>query len=145
MFNRLYLSPGKVGANTACTDPTLDLCTRCPFTAGWTEAVWNTKFARHFYTWPALGIEPLIFWSWVPMPYPLGHLLPVYIGTISAKNIYLYDHISAHISSYMITSGSYYIRWLTTILDLYDNIVSWVIKYNTECEANSVTSLWQCS
>ena len=34
-----------------------------PCTAGWTEAVWNTKFARHFYTWPVdlLGIEPQTF------------------------------------------------------------------------------------
>ena len=29
-----------------------------PVTAGWTEAVWNTKFARHSYTLPTLGIEP---------------------------------------------------------------------------------------
>ena len=30
-----------------------------PILAGWIEAVWNTKFACHFYTWSlALRIEP---------------------------------------------------------------------------------------
>ena len=36
-----------------------------PITGGWAEAVWNEKFARHFYIWPAVGIEPQTFWSWV--------------------------------------------------------------------------------
>ena len=36
-----------------------------PTPAGWTEAAWNEKFAWHFYTWPAVGIEPQTFWSWV--------------------------------------------------------------------------------
>ena len=44
-----------------------------PITAGWTKAVWNTKFTRHFYTWPALGIEPQTIWSWVQRPI---HLAP---------------------------------------------------------------------
>ena len=35
---------------------------QAPITAGWAEAVWNEKFAQHFYTWPAVGIEPKIFW-----------------------------------------------------------------------------------
>ena len=26
-----------------------------PITAGWPEAVWNDKFAWHFYTWPAVA------------------------------------------------------------------------------------------
>ena len=26
-----------------------------PIAAGWAEAVWNEKFAPHFYTWPPLG------------------------------------------------------------------------------------------
>ena len=29
-----------------------------PITDGWTEAVWNTKFARHCYTWPTLQSNP---------------------------------------------------------------------------------------
>ena len=48
----------------ATIDPTLDLCTQVPITAGWTKALWNTKFARHLYRWPALGIEPKTVWSW---------------------------------------------------------------------------------
>ena len=39
--------------------------------AGWAKAVWSTKFARHFYTWPALGIE-LQTWSWVQCPIHLA-------------------------------------------------------------------------
>ena len=38
-------------------------------TIGWVaEAVWNVKFARHFFTRPAVGIEPQTFWSWVQHP-----------------------------------------------------------------------------
>ena len=36
-----------------------------PITARWTKAVWNTKFTRHFYTWPVLVIEPQTFWYWL--------------------------------------------------------------------------------
>ena len=62
IFDRLYLSPGKVGANAACSYwSNLGSVHQVPITAGWTEAVWNTKFARHFYTWPALGMEPQTF------------------------------------------------------------------------------------
>ena len=43
-----------------------------PITVGWAEAVWNEKFARHFYTWPAVGIEPQTFWSWVQHPIHLA-------------------------------------------------------------------------
>ena len=39
-----------------------------PITAGWAEAVRNEKLAWHFYTWPAVGIEPQTFWSWVQCP-----------------------------------------------------------------------------
>ena len=54
--------PGKVGTNAACNyrsnlNLTLDLCTRHPIRAGRTAAVWNTKFAWHFYIWATLGIE----------------------------------------------------------------------------------------
>ena len=74
MFNRLYLSPDKVGTNAACNyGSNLGSVHQVPITARWTEAVWNTKFAWHFYTWPALGIEPQTFWS-SPTPYPLGHM-----------------------------------------------------------------------
>ena len=41
---------------------------RVPITAGWAEAVWNEKFARHFYTWPAEGIELQTVCSWVQHP-----------------------------------------------------------------------------
>ena len=34
---------------------------RSTITAGWADAAWNEKFARHFYTWPAVGIEPQPF------------------------------------------------------------------------------------
>ena len=47
-----------------------------PITAGWTEAVWNTKFAQLFYTWPALEIEPLDILILRPILYPFGHMLP---------------------------------------------------------------------
>ena len=52
MFNRLYLSPGKVGANAACNYwSNLGSVHQVPITAGsWTEAVKNTKFTQHFYT-----------------------------------------------------------------------------------------------
>ena len=43
-----------------------------PITAGWTEAVWNTEFAQHFYTWPALGFELQTLWSWVQCPIHLA-------------------------------------------------------------------------
>ena len=49
----------------AAVYPTFALCTRYPLWLGLTEAVWNTKLARHLYTWPALGIKPPTFWSWV--------------------------------------------------------------------------------
>ena len=69
MFNRLYLSPGKVGTNAACNYwSNLGSVHQVPIMAGWTEAVWNTKFTWHFYTWSALGIEPQTFWSWVHRP-----------------------------------------------------------------------------
>ena len=73
MFNRLYLSLGKAGANAACSYwCNLGSVQQVPIAAGWNEAVWNTKSAWHFYTWPALGIEPQIFWSWVQCPIHLA-------------------------------------------------------------------------
>ena len=35
--------------------------TKCPSLAEWTEAAWNEKFDLHFYTRPAVGIEPQSF------------------------------------------------------------------------------------
>ena len=62
-------SPSKVGPNAAWTYwSNLGSVHQVPITAGWTGAVWNTKFARHFYTWPALGIELQTFWSCVQCP-----------------------------------------------------------------------------
>ena len=43
-----------------------------PITAEWTETVWNITFAQHFYTWPALGIKPQTFRSWVQCPIRLA-------------------------------------------------------------------------
>ena len=43
-----------------------------PITSGWAEAAWSEKFARHIYTWPAVGIEPQTFWSWVQNPIHLA-------------------------------------------------------------------------
>ena len=52
------LPPLAVGAQQPATiDPTLDLCKKVPIMAGLTDSVWNIKFVRHSYTWPALGIE----------------------------------------------------------------------------------------
>ena len=66
---QLYLSPGKVGANAACSYwSNRGSVHHVPIMAGWTKAVWNTKFAWHFYTWSALGIKPQTFWSWVQCP-----------------------------------------------------------------------------
>ena len=63
-----FTSPGS-GRTAACNYwSNLGSVHQVPITAGWTEAVWNTKFARHFYTWPTLGIEPQTFWSWVQFP-----------------------------------------------------------------------------
>ena len=77
------LPPLAVGAQQPATiDPTLDLCTRYPFMAGWTKAVWNTKFAQLFCTWPALGIEPQTFWSWVQCPI---HLVWTYFISFTWK------------------------------------------------------------
>ena len=36
--------------------------------AGWAEAVWNEKFARHFCTWPSVGIKIKAFGSWIQRP-----------------------------------------------------------------------------
>ena len=70
---RLYLSPGKVGANKVYYWSNLESVHQVHITAGWTEAVWNTNFTQHFYTWPALRIEPQTFRFWV---HRLIHVLP---------------------------------------------------------------------
>ena len=52
-----FTSPGS-GRTAACNYwSNLGSVHQVPITAGWAEALWNTKFAWHFYTWPALGIE----------------------------------------------------------------------------------------
>ena len=43
-----------------------------------------TKFARHFYTWPALGIEPQTFWSWVQCP--------IHLATYSHEHAPLFEY-----------------------------------------------------
>ena len=52
-----------------------------PITHGCKEAAWNKKFVWHFYTWPAMGIEPEIFWylnpcnalsTWLNVPKFMG-------------------------------------------------------------------------
>ena len=58
-----------------------------PITTGWAEAVWNEKFAWHFYTWLAVGIEPQSFWSWVQHPIhwaTCSHTLPGLLMYFSA-------------------------------------------------------------
>ena len=55
------LPPLAVGAQQPGTvDPTFGSVLEIPFTDGWTKAVWNTKLARHFYTWPAVGITHFV-------------------------------------------------------------------------------------
>ena len=49
----------------ATIDLTLDLCTRYPLRPGGLTQCGIQRYTRHFYTWPALGIEPQTFWSWV--------------------------------------------------------------------------------
>ena len=83
MFNRRYLSPGKVSSSTACNYwSNLGFVHQVPITAGWTEAVWNTKFAWHFHTWSVLGIE-------IQSPEPQN---PVYLATCS--HVYTKDNKS---------------------------------------------------
>ena len=89
MFFRLYLSCDKVGNNVACTCwSNLGALHQLPITAAW-----NTKSARHFFAWPALGIEPKTFWLWVKYH--------IYL----AMWPYLYSYLSVlmklHISSAM--------------------------------------------
>ena len=52
--------------------------------AGWTEAVWNMKFTRHFYAWSALRMNPrpsdlesnsLPTWPHVPRKVSRYHVL----------------------------------------------------------------------
>ena len=50
-----------------------------PITAEWAEALWNEKFAQYFYTWPALGIEPQTFWTWVQHLIHFGYWLCITI------------------------------------------------------------------
>ena len=91
---RLYLPPWQWAPTAACNyRSNLGSVHQVPITAGWTEAVWNTKFARHFYTWPALGIEPQTFWYWVQRPI---HLARVGCVTLTVTHpIWLHHHILA--------------------------------------------------
>ena len=71
---------------------------------GWTKAVWNTKFAWHFYTWPALGIKPQTFWSWVQPPVHLAMYshykfeLTLYISSWSAWFYWRYKNSPWYVS-----------------------------------------------
>ena len=77
MFFRIYLSPDKIGTSATCNYKFKLLSVhQVPITTGWPEAVWNAKFAWHFYTRPALGIEPQAFWSWVQCPVHLATSSP---------------------------------------------------------------------
>ena len=40
-----------------------DIWEKDTFTVGWPKAVYSTKFARYFSTWPVVGIEPQTFRS----------------------------------------------------------------------------------
>ena len=72
-FSSDFTFPRQRAPTAACSyRSNLGSVHQVPITAGWTEAVWNTKFVRHFYTWPALGIEPQTFWSWVQCPIHLA-------------------------------------------------------------------------
>ena len=52
-----FTSPGS-GRTAACNHwSNLGSVYQVPITAGWTEVVWNMKFAWYFYTWPALDIR----------------------------------------------------------------------------------------
>ena len=77
-----FTSPGS-GRAAACNYWS-SLRSRCvhqvPIMTGWTEAVWNTKFAWHFYTWSAVGIKPLNFWSWVQ--HPIHLVIPSYMTAL---------------------------------------------------------------
>ena len=56
MFFRHYLPPGSGRLRKPATiDPTLDLCTRYPLGLVGPRKC-GIQFARHFYTWSALGI-----------------------------------------------------------------------------------------
>ena len=67
-----FTSPGSGRTTAGNYWSNLGSVHQVPIMAGWAKAVWNTKFARHFYTWPALGIEPQTFWSWVQRPIHLA-------------------------------------------------------------------------
>ena len=61
--------PGNVGANAACNYwSNLGSVHQAPIKAGWSETVWDMKFAWHFYIWPKVGIELQTIWSWVQRP-----------------------------------------------------------------------------
>ena len=63
-----FTSPGS-GRTAACNYwSTLDLCISYLLWLGGPRECGIQSFARRFYTWPALGIEPQTFWYWIQHP-----------------------------------------------------------------------------
>ena len=73
-----FTSPGSGHTAASSYWPNLWSVHQVPITV----AVWNMKFAWHFYTWPELGIEPQTFWSWVQCP--------IHMATCSQRHVSLY-------------------------------------------------------
>ena len=124
MFNRLYLSPGKVGANAVCNYwSNLGSVHQVPIMGGWTEAVWNMKFDWHFYTWPALGIEPQTFWSWVQR---LTHwaicFVTLCMPSYPPQSYYGYAHLLCDSANLM--TGIYHIMQASITLALFQTRIS---------------------
>ena len=67
-------------------------------TAGWAEAVWNEKFARHFYTWTQT------FWSWVQHP--------IHLATCSLRWGYYHVWGMCKIHKYWYITSSFLTFWL---------------------------------
>ena len=68
-----------------------------PINAGWAEAEWNEKFAWHFYTWPAVRIEPQTVWSLVKhlIYWVTCHMLQRYIKNQIKCTCYM-DTLALH-------------------------------------------------
>ena len=67
-----FTSPGSGRTATYNYWSNLGYVHQVPLTAKWTEAVWNTKFAQHFYTNSALIIELQTLSSWAQRPIQLA-------------------------------------------------------------------------